>query len=215
MQTLFSPDSKIMQALSRIFDLALLNCLYLLTCIPVVTAGAAATALYSVCFAMDTEQEAGLVRPYFRAFRANFRQSTVAWLVYVVFLGAGILDLLILSRQEGIYRYALYPVTALLALGILAWGYLPPLLSRFENSLIRTVKNALLMSVAYLPRSLAIGALNLLPWALLLLATDLFVRILPLWLFLYFAAAAYLNTRLLDKVFAPFLNREEPEEKNP
>ena len=44
MQTLFHPDSKLMQGLSRLYDLALLNCVFLLTCLPVVTIGAASAA---------------------------------------------------------------------------------------------------------------------------------------------------------------------------
>src|SRR5699024_4702064 len=40
MQFLFSPDSKIMQFLSRLYDIAVLNLLFLVTCVPLVTIGA-------------------------------------------------------------------------------------------------------------------------------------------------------------------------------
>ena len=68
MQFFFSPDSKIMQFFSRLTDLILLNVVFLLTCIPVFTIGAANAALYRVCFRMDTDKEEPLFRSYFRSF---------------------------------------------------------------------------------------------------------------------------------------------------
>ena len=50
MQSVFSPDSKVMQALSRVFDLMVLNILFLLCSLPVITLGAAATGLFDVFF---------------------------------------------------------------------------------------------------------------------------------------------------------------------
>ncbi len=211
MQTLFHPDSKLMQGLSRLYDLALLNCVFLLTCLPVVTIGAASAALYAVCLSMDTQWEQGILRTYFRAFRANFRQGTVLWLLFAVFFGAGLFDMALFFRRQDMAHYLYLPVGALLLVGLMAYGYAFPLLSRFSNTLRGTLKNALLMSIGYLPRSLAMAALNLLPLALLMLAPYLFFLVGFVWLFLYFALAAYLNSRLLGKVFAPYLSREEDE----
>ncbi len=44
----FSLDSKFMQVMSRVADLIILNVIYLVTCLPVITIGAASTALYTV-----------------------------------------------------------------------------------------------------------------------------------------------------------------------
>ena len=87
-----------------------------------------------------------------------------------------------------------------------------PLLSQFENKLLPTFKNAMLLSTAYLPRSIAIGILNLLPLALLVLNTYLFLQISVLWLFLYYAASAYLIARMLKPVFTPLMTGTEPQE---
>ena len=84
MQNLFSPDSVFMRAMSRIGDLMLLNLLFLLTCVPIVTVGAAVTAMYSVTFRFDTDSEASVIRSYFRAFRADWKQSTAIWLIILL-----------------------------------------------------------------------------------------------------------------------------------
>lgn len=212
MQSVFSPDSKVMQALSRVFDLMVLNCLFLLCCLPVVTVGPASAAMYTVCFRLGTDREEGVVRPFFRAFRENLRQGVIAWLLFLLFFAMGLLDLLLLSQHSGGLSLLRIPVLVLLFLGVLVYGYVFPLLSQFENKLLPTFKNAMLLSIAYLPRSIAIGILNLLPPALLVLNTYLFLQISVLWLFLYYAASAYLIARMLKPVFTPLMTGTEPQE---
>ena len=86
MGAIFAPDSKFMQAMARVSDLVILNLLFLLSCVPLITIGAASAALYTVCFRIGTDREQGVCRSYFRAFRENFRQGTILWLIAVVFL---------------------------------------------------------------------------------------------------------------------------------
>ena len=69
----FSLDSKFMQALSRIADLILLNLVFLVTCIPIFTIGAASAALYSVAFRLGTERYR--VCEYFRSVSAVWYQA--------------------------------------------------------------------------------------------------------------------------------------------
>ena len=76
MFSIFSPDSKLMQVLTRLTDLVLLNILFLLTCIPVFTIGAATASLYTLCFRMLRQEESGILKPYFRAFKENFKPAT-------------------------------------------------------------------------------------------------------------------------------------------
>lgn len=66
------------------------------------------------------------------------------------------------------------------------------------------VKNSLVLSLGYAPRSILIVALNILPIVLLLVRTDLFLRGMMIWLLLYFSGITYLNTRLFRKVFQPY-----------
>ena len=214
MQALFSPDSKIMQFLSRLCDLILLNLLFLLTCLPIVTIGAASTALYTVCFRIGTEREEGLLRTYFRAFRDNFRQGTVLWVILLLFFTGSGINLMLCLNLDGLWHYAMYLFILLLVLAEFLFSYTFPLLSQFGNSIAATLKNALLLSIGYLPRSLLIAVIKCMPLVLLLLNLYTFLQTAFLWVFLYFAGAAYVNFRLLNKVFAPYISpdTEETEE---
>lgn len=212
MQFLFSPDSKIMQFLSRLADLILLNAVFLLTCVPVFTIGAANAALYTVCFRMDSEREEPLLRSYFRAFRENFRQGTALWLILLLFGSTAMINVFLFLTKTTVLRYCFALFVVLFALVAMIFGYVFPLLSQFRNTVKENLKNAILLSLAYLPRSLAMTAINLFPWGMLALNLYAFLQLGFLWVFLYFSAAAYFNSRLLLKVFKPYLESGEETE---
>ena len=201
MGAFFSMDSKFMQAMSRIADLVTLNVLFLLSCVPLFTIGAASTAMYTVCFRFGTDREQGVCRSYFRAFRENFKQGTILWLILALFLVTGFLNTFLLYSLEGGARYLFLLTGILLVLAALMFGYTFPLLSQFSNDVRSTLKNALFLSLGYLPRSIPVVVLNVFP-----LALDLYVFLQAgfLWVFLYFSAAAYLNSLLLKKVFSRY-----------
>lgn len=86
-------DSPVMGALNKFVNLVILNLCFLVSCIPIVTAGAALTALYSVNLKMVKGEEGYVFRGYWKEFVQNFRQGTVCWMAMA---GAGtvfILDL--------------------------------------------------------------------------------------------------------------------------
>ena len=204
MGAFFSPDSKFMQAMARVYDLVILNLLFLLSCVPLITIGAASAALYTVCFRIGTDREQGIFRSYFQAFRENFRQGTILWLIAVVFFCAGIVNVFLFYSMEGPLHYLFLLMTALVVLELLIYSYAFPLISQFHNKNLPTLKNALFLSLGYLPRSLVIAVVNVFPLALALVDPYLFLQTGFLWAFLYFSAAAYINALLLKKVFAPY-----------
>ena len=212
MSQLFSPDSKFMLAMSRACDLMLLNLLFLLCCIPVFTIGAAVTALYTVCFRFNTEREETPVKSFFAAFRSNFKQATVLWLIFLLCGGTALFNILLFSALSGVIRYARILFAVLFVIVLLTAGYAFPLLSQFSNGNRSTVKNALILSIGYLPRSLLITVVNVFPFALLVCNLYLFLQTGFLWISLYFSAGAYINSLLLKKVFAPYLTQEEESE---
>ena len=205
MRFLFDLESPIMQFLSRIADLMVLNIVFLLTCIPIFTVGTAVTALYDTVFRMDTGREGKMLATYFRSFRANFRQATLIWLVLLVFGIATGVNMSQLSEIGGIFGYILLMATTLiLVLLVMIASYAFPLLSQFDNTAKATAKNALLLSVGHLPRTVVLLVTNCFPWMFMLVNLYTFAEMSLLWLFFYFSAAAYFNSRLLTKVFQPY-----------
>ena len=204
MHLIFDYNSPIMRFLSRFSSLVVLNVLFLCSCIPVFTIGAALTALYDVVFRMDTDQENQLVSAFFHGFAANFRTSTPVWLLFLLLIGTSSANAVIFSGWGSLTGTVLSVACLILLCNILlVLGYVFPLMSQFHNTKAQTLKNALLLAIANLPRTLVLAVINCFPWALLLMNLYAFIQLSFLWLVLYFAAAAYFNSRVLMKVFAP------------
>ena len=203
---MFSPDSKFMEIFGRITDLVLLNLLFLITCLPVFTIGAAITALYTMCFRLMREEYSGIVKSYFRSFKDNFKQATLIWLLLLVLVVPALYYFILLFRLEGILRYSAFVFVIIAAVGLMTASYVFPWISQFENTTVQSLKNALILSISRLPRTAAILAINLMPLIVWFINPELFIQVSFLWVALYFAAAAYMNTGLLWHVFKPYRN---------
>lgn len=204
MRTFFDSDSWLMQLISRFSSLAILNLVFLCTCIPIFTIGASLTALYDVVFRMDTEREGKLIPAYFHAFAENFRQATPIWLLFLLLIAASCVNAVTFSNWSNPMGHVLFVIAVVILINVfLVLGYTFPLLSQFDNTKGNTLKNALLLSVGNLPRTLIIAVINCFPWALMLVNFYAFIQLSFLWLVLYFAAAAYFNSRVLNAVFDP------------
>ncbi len=59
----------------------LLNILFILTSLPIITIGASASAMNSVFTKIINEQDFSAIKDYFRAFKANFVKSTIVWVI--------------------------------------------------------------------------------------------------------------------------------------
>ena len=151
LKKLFDMDNPVMQALSTAADLLVLNLLTLLCCLPVVTAGAAWTALHDVVYKIVQQEETYPYRMFFPAFKANLKKGIPLGLI---FLGAAcviIMNYLAASVTLPPFRF----VSAAVGLLVLAIGnYAFALTARFENTLKETLKNAAKLAVGCFPRTL-------------------------------------------------------------
>lgn len=200
---LFSIDSPIMQFLSRLTDIIILNFLFLICSLPIITIGASTTALYSVTLKMVKNEESYVLRSFFSAFKSNFKHSTVSWLLL---LGAGIvvwLDYRILGVDGGtlprIFSYILVPVCMVLVFTFL---YIFPFIARFENTIRNSLKNAFLISIAQFHYTILL--------VLLLVAAAAFTLFVDfritgfVWFIMGFSGLAYLNSFVLRRAFRRF-----------
>lgn len=206
MGNIFNSEAPLMQGLSKIADLIALNLLTVLLSLPIVTAGAAITALYDATWRI-IQDEGAIYRSYFRAFKTNFKQATAIWLLVV--LSGALLTFCVLFYVTN----SLLPMVAASALLLLLWAVIVawvfPLQSRFENKVKVTLKNALLCGLGYLPRSLAMVVLILLPWVVLLFATQTWLELSFIWVAGWQSITAYVSMMLLRKPFRKLMGEEE------
>ena len=78
-------DSPLMSFINTVFDIFYLNFLCLICCIPIVTIGPALAAKYDVAMRIVRKEEPTVFRPFFKAFKENFKQAFIIW---IILLGA-------------------------------------------------------------------------------------------------------------------------------
>ena len=203
MHNLFHYENPFIQFLVRVGDLMILNLLFILCSLPVVTLGASLTALHRVTQNMLFEQEEPLLKAFFRAFRQNFRQSTLAWLVELVGIVSLVCDvLLVMAYFDGGLAKAMYILVAVLAILVAGvFSYLMPLIARYENGMRQQVNNAVVLAIIKLPKTVLLTLLNLLPVILLLISVPVFVQTLIFWVIIGFAFVSFLTSSILKPVF--------------
>ena len=198
-------SSKILAFLMKIGDLFFLNILYILCCIPVVTAGAATSALYHCTVKMVRKEESYLTKDFFSAFRRNFVKATILYLaaaaVYAVLAGDFYLSRFLPS---GIQPLLLAVLIILAVFFSLIAAYLVPLVDYYGKSIADIVKTAFFLAFSHVFRSFIMVFMNALIPALLLIYPAFFLRILPLIGFLGFSSVAYANSRI-------FLSAADPD----
>jgi len=85
-----SIDSPIMRFLGKIADLMIVNVLTIICSIPIFTIGPALTAAHYVCLKIVRKEEGYVIKNYFKAFKENFKQATVIWLILLAIIIIGL-----------------------------------------------------------------------------------------------------------------------------
>lgn len=206
----FNMDHKFFAAMSRAADLILLNLIFLVCCIPLVTIGASVTALYYVTLKMTRNEESYLIRSFLKSFRQNFRQSTLIWIILLLaafLLGTDFAIIDIFSDTPiRMLRYPLMVIVFFLAMILL---YVFPLQAKFENTIAQTFKNALLMSLRHLPVTLVMLCICAVPMALTLSHPAAFAYGIFLWVMIGFSLIAFVNSRFFVKIFDQYIPQEK------
>ena len=165
---LFSYDSTFSQAVLRVASSCYLNLLWFVCSIPVFTAGAATAALYAVTLKLAEDDTGHLTERFFRAFRQNFRQATVLWLILlaggVVLALDGYIVYHLRASSTGAVAVFWTLLLALIIAAAVAYAivlaYVFPLVASVENTNRAMLINALMIGTHYLFCTLVIFAIH-------------------------------------------------------
>lgn len=155
MGSIFSLDSPLFRVCSKIADIFLLNLIFVITCIPVVTIGASLTALHYISMKMIKGEEGYIIRGFLKAFKDNFRQATGIYLIMAligVVLGT---DIYFWMNLEGTFATVMSAVS--IAAGCVWYCgliYVFALQATFENPVKRTLVNSFLVALQQFPITL-------------------------------------------------------------
>lgn len=168
----FDMDSPVMRFLNRLGDLMIMNILMIICCIPVITAGAAFTAMHYVLLKIVRGEEGYLIKGFFKSFKENFKQATLIWLLMLLVIAVYVGDSLIFNYSALTFPKPLViAVVAVAVLLAMMAVYVFPLQARFENTVKNTFKNAMILAFANLPKTLLMMGCYILPAVIVYFST--------------------------------------------
>lgn len=141
----FSVDGGIYKFLSRFWDMVKLNFLWLICSLPIVTVGVSTIAAYTVTLKMIDDKEGYVAKSFFKAFKDNFKQGMAVGIITLVCMYVLFLDFQLANSSVAIFVVGI--ISAYLFLMVLIYTY--PLLARYDNRLLQTMKNSWLISTRF------------------------------------------------------------------
>lgn len=194
-------ENPVFDWIGRAGDLIILNLLWAVCCIPIVTVGAAQTALYQVMLRRARKKSNYPVREFWEAFRGEFKKSTGMWLGFLAVGAVLVFDIMHIGREWSSFGIVL---GCILFIWIILYSYVFPLQARFDNTYRNTLKNAAYMAIGHLPYTVVIVLLNMIPIVCFLSGELIMGVTAPVFFLIGFSVIARINAILFEKIFAKY-----------
>lgn len=152
-------QSRFWNAMNFLGTAFILNVLWLVGCLPVVTAGASTAALCQCYFRLFTNRTEPLHRLFFKGFRNCFKQASMVWIVHLFF--AADVALVLWTRHQEIElpwlltNKAALAIAAVVVLLVLMTGaYIYGMIAYYDLSIYQCLTNCLGISFRYVGKTL-------------------------------------------------------------
>lgn len=212
----FNYDNPVWRFIGKLCDVLILNVLWVICSLPVVTVGASTTAVYYVTLKLVRDEEGPTIRSFFKSFKENFKQATILWLILLVvgcLLGFDLYFFLVLYHEPSTLRtimLAVFGGFSLIYLFVMMFVF--PLQARFYNPVRRTLFNAFFMSVRHSAHTVGMLVMDV---CLLLVAVFVLPMLQALLLLFGFPLLAFLNSYVIVGVFDKYMPKDEDGGEHP
>ena len=196
---------------SRIAELMLLNFLFILCCLPIVTAGASLSALYSVSLKLIRHQDSYIVRDFFRAFRQNLKQGILIHLLFCAAASIIITDLVFLwniMEQSELYKGVFFVMVVIALFLFCASMYVYPLLAQFKNTLKGYFRNAAILSIKHLRYTIMFFLIAIAPFFPAMLISGALEWMILIYLLFGFSGTVYIQSLSFATIFDTYIEDE-------
>lgn len=208
MKTLLDIDNPVIRFIIKIFDCMVLSVLWAVFSLPIITMGAASTALYSAVYHHIRMEEGYLWKSFWTAFKENFKRSTLSWLPRLAMILFLVYDVVALRAliQSGNPLGRLFGVILVLILVAGVWAmFLAAYCARFQGTVKDMLRFSFYLTMAHPLRSLGV-LVAIWGSAALILTVPGLAALLP-------AVACWISSILIEQVFMLHLRPEDAEKK--
>ncbi len=209
MSAIFNEDSPFITGINRISDIIILNILFIISCIPVFTIGTAITAMTYTAMHSVKYEDGYVAKRYFKAFKENFKQSTVTWLILlaagaILFFDVYFWVSMWTSQRSNLAKYMIVFSVIMVCAYIMIFVWIYPIMATFKNTIGKNIWNALALAVRHFPWTLLLG-ITAAGTVILSFYVSYFLLFL---LTIGFATYAYLFAFLFNRVFKVYIEQE-------
>lgn len=202
MTNLFSYDGVVYKTGTKLFQLLVLNVLYLITCLPLLTIGAANTALACATMKMIEGKEGNVAVDYLRSFKSNFKMATYFNFIFGVINGLILLNYLFAGTVTPLLRGFVYAALGLAGIiSIIGMTFIYPYIARFDDDILTTTKNTGLLILKHGRLSFLILMIAVIPVVVACLSPLLMVFAIYISAFIGFSLTTYLRSLLLLSIY--------------
>lgn len=202
--------SKLQRGLETFGNIFLVNILFILFSIPIVTVGASLTAMYTVMLRIVRKEDSVTGRGFVNAFRENFKKATIIWLMLIAACVVIYGELVYVTNFTGpiVQFYSILAMVEVVLL-VITLPFLFPLVARYDNTVWNTIKNAFLLSVSNLGAWLKVALAWFAPIALSAYYPVLFFSTWYLWIIIGFGLIGFGTSHTINRVFKRAMEQQE------
>lgn len=207
MKNLFSYDNKVMQILMTIGDLVIVNILFLLCSIPIVTMGAAQAGLYTAARVItDKNDDSSPAAAFWRGFKSGFLKITLIWIPFLILILLSIFTFFSATGGMKIMAFIGFCIVAIFEVLVMMFH------ARFDCTPMQLLRNSTLMLLAHPIRVIPAAFLSWSTIFIMLYDPNSFLAMGIIILTLFISVTFLLSYALVHKPFQELV--EIAEEKN-
>ena len=199
----FDPENGFWSALGRGVDIVGLSLAWAFLCIPVVTYGAATSALYYTIVKCVRQKEKNTFAVFWKAFKGNLKKCSIATLVCIPFAVAFVFGYSIMQANWGSplgsVMFVAYDIALIIPIGIMCWMF--PLMGRFDMGIKEGFRTSVMLCFRHLPSTVVV----------VLLTLEVFIFMIEKWWPIFFAPALWmlLTSLFFERIFPKYLSDED------
>lgn len=202
---IFEYNSKFNQLLMVVADVIILNLLYIVCSIPIVTIGAAQAGLFTgIRVLLDKEDDSSCAKAFFKGFASGFKTITIANIIMLVVLALAAYLVYMLLAVYMLDGGSMIPLVLSIVVLVAAYAthcVMGPFHATFGCTVGQLIRNAFFVVFAYPLRSIALTVLMAVPLALLLTRYDILLGGIIALVGLYYSTVYLMGFNLLKKPF--------------
>ena len=216
LQRIFDNRNPFWRFMGMIFDVALINILWLITSLPVLLVGASTAAMYDSVFQLLRGECSSVPRSFFRALRGNLKHGSLLFLICYALSAVFAFDLFYFAYSQnylnGVMQIVVCVVfTLLLFFSLIVAIYSFSLRALFENTLLGYLKNAGILALSHPVRTLLLLLANGGYFAAALLSLYYFPAFSILFMLFGVGLPVFLDGMILMPVLQKYLPPEPQE----